>query len=225
MKEKTIYTIHKIDREINIGDAFFDPIWDMAEPTTWYKATTQESPISKTEAGMLWSDNYLYITYKAYDKDVFAYNTERNSPTCDDDVLEIFFQTDPNESPYYNFEINALNTVYDAYQPKPNFAGNAYRWRNWDCNGLKSAVYIKGEINNPKVVDEYWMLQMAVPFADLELDGKSKPEIKDMWTYMLSRYDYSIHLPDSGVELSCTSFIDKLSFHMPDTWNYMIFDN
>ena len=35
--EKIIYKAHKIDREINIGFAWDDPIWNLAEPTKWYK--------------------------------------------------------------------------------------------------------------------------------------------------------------------------------------------
>ena len=226
MREKTVYTVHKIDREIEIGSSFNDSIWDKAEPTAWYKAGTLEQPVSKTEAGLLWSDNYIYVTYKAYDKDIFSYFTQRDSHTYFEDVLEFFFKTDPNNLPYYNFEINALNTVYDSYQPKQNFAGGDHRWSKWDCKGLKSAVLIDGEINNPQVIDNYWMLQMAIPFCDIEIAGKSKPDINDMWAFMLSRYDYSVHLPDDGVELSSTSVFDgsDFSFHMSQYWNYLRFD-
>ncbi len=224
--EKIIYKAHKIDREINIGFAWDDPIWNLAEPTKWYKVLTDEEPISKTEAGILWSDNYVYVNYKAYDRDVFAYHTERNSQTCEDDVLEFFFSTVPESGWYYNFEINALNTVYDAYQPKPNFAGGGRRWCNWDSKNMKSAVFVKGKINDPTVEDEYWQLQLAVPFKDLILkDGKARPDFGDKWTFMLSRYDYSIYLPDEGVELSATNVLDKVAFHVPDVWNYLEFVN
>ena len=223
--EKIIYKAHKIDREINIGNAWDDPIWKTAEPTKWYKVLTEDEPVSRTEAGILWSDNYIYVTYKAYDRDIFAVNTERNSATCDDDVLEFFFSPDPESGWYYNFEINALNTVYDACQPKPHFAGGGHRWKLWDSEGLKSAVYIKGKINDPSVEDEYWMLQIAVPFSDLKLkDGKSKPEIGDKWTFMLSRYDYSVYLPGEGVELSATNVLPEVAFHVPHIWNYLEFD-
>ena len=223
--ERTVYKAHKIDREINIGNAWEDPIWNLAEPTKWYKILTSDEPISKTEAGILWSDNYVYVNYKAYDKDIFAVNTERNSHTCDDDVLEFFFSPIPENGWYYNFEINALNTVYDAYQPKPNFAGGGNRWKMWDCKGLKSAVKIKGKINDPFVMDEYWQLQIAVPFNELKLKaGKEKPEIGDKWTFMLSRYDYSIYLPGDGVELSATNILSEIAFHVPHIWNYLEFD-
>ena len=91
---------------------------------------------------------------------------------------------------------------------------------------MKSAVFVKGKINNPTVEDEYWQLQLAVPFKDLILkDGKAKPDFGDKWTFMLSRYDYSIYLPDEGVELSATNVLDKVAFHVPDVWNYLEFVN
>ena len=44
----------------------------------------------KTEARILWDDEALYVFMKAYDKDITAYRTERDSDTRNDDVLELF---------------------------------------------------------------------------------------------------------------------------------------
>jgi len=226
MREKNIYIAHKINREIEIDEnGFKDEIWKLAEPMTWYKAGSTDTPTSITESGILWSDTHIYLNYKAYDKDIFSYNIERNSHTYLEDVLEFFFKTDLNNTAYYNFEINALNTVYDAYQPKQNFAGGDHRWSKWDCKNLKSAVFVKGKINNPEIIDEYWKLQVAIPFEEIEINGKSKPDFNDKWEFMMSRYDYSIHIPSTGVELSATTIFNKpeFSFHDSKYWNYLVF--
>lgn len=197
---------------------------EKAAPVRFYLPVTHEPPLSKTEAGVLWSENYIYAFFRAYDKDIYSYKTERDSWTYEDDVLEFFFQTDPAEEPYYNFEINALNTVYDAYNLRRATAGGDQRWRHWNCEGLKSAVTIKGTLNDAFDVDEYWDLDIAVPFSSLRLkDGKTRPDPGDEWLFALSRFDYSVYLPD-GIELSSTARFSKHEdFHRFEEWDTLVF--
>ena len=166
---------------------------------------------------------FIYIGFKAYDKDIWSYFTQRDDPTCQEDALEFFFKTDPSKDPYYNFEINALGTIYDAFSLK-RFAGghNNHRWKMWNCEWARVKIFINGEINNPDVVDEYWNMELAIPFAELPtLNGKS-PEPGDEWLFHLSRYDYSIYLP-KGVELSSCAHLSEVNFHKCEDWMQLVF--
>lgn len=176
-----------------------------------------------TEISLLWDDNYFYVGFKAYDKDIFSYYTERDSVTCDEDVLEVFIKPDLEREPYYNFEINALNTVYDACNIKKNAGGKRmHRWKRWNCEGFKSAVTIKGTLNNWEDVDEYWILEVAIPFAGLPtLKGKT-PKPGDIWLFHLARYDYSVYLPD-GVETSSSAHYTEFNFHHWEDWSRLRF--
>ena len=137
------------DEPIKIDGTLDDQAWRKAVDVKLVISVTNEEPISKTEAKILWDDNYFYVGFKAYDKDIFSYYTERDSITCDEDVLEVFIKPDLEKDPYYNFEINALNTVYDAFNVKQGAGGSRmHRWKRWDCQGLKSAVTVKGTMNN-----------------------------------------------------------------------------
>ena len=92
-----------------------------------------------------------------------------------------------------------------------------HRWSRWDCPGLKSAVAIKGTLNEPSDVDEYWQLEAAIPFAGLPtLDGRT-PHAGDRWQFHLARYDFSIYLPE-GVELSSCAPLTKVDFHRCEDW-------
>ena len=179
---------------------------------------TLQEPLSKTEGKLLWDKSYLYVGFRAYDKDIWSYFTERDSTTCLEDVLEVFIKPDPGKDPYYNFEINALNTVYDAYNVKRGAGGeDAHRWSRWNCKGLKSAVTIKGTLNNHEDVDEFWQLEVAIPFADLPTLQGQAPSAGDRWLFLLSRYDYSVYLPE-GVELSSSGPLRKVDFHRYQDW-------
>ena len=199
-------------------DGFLDePAWQRAKPLSFIVPVTLKDPVSKTEARLLWDREYLYVGFKAYDKDIWSYYTQRDDPTCEEDVLEIFFKTEPAKEPYYNFEINALGTVYDAYNLRRQAAGDDHRWSKWNCEGLKVGVHIEGTLNNPEYEDEYWQLEAAIPFAELPgLKGKI-PEPGDEWLFHLARYDYSVYLPE-GVELSSCARLSEVNFHRYEDW-------
>ena len=200
-------------------DGYLDEqVWKRAETLNFIVPVTNEEPLSKTEAKLLWDKDYLYVSFKAYDKDIWGYYTKRDEPTCQEDVLEVFFKTDSEKEPYYNFEINALGTVYDGFNLKRGAGGeDHHRWSRWNCKGLKIGIKIKGTLNNPEDRDEYWQLEVAIPFANLPtLKGKA-PENGDIWVFHLSRYDYSVYLPE-GVELSSCAPLTRVDFHRYEDW-------
>jgi hypothetical protein len=219
------YQCHFTSVPLTIDGKLDEASWEKAANIAFYIPKTNATPVSLTEAKALWDDDYLYVGFKAYDKDIWSYFTERDSTTCQEDVLEVFIKPSEETETYYNFEINALNTVYDAMNLKRNAGGPAHhRWRRWDCDGLKSAVLIKGEINNPDVIDEYWQLEIAIPFKSLPTLKGNCPKPGSQWRFHLARYDYSIHL-DAGVELSSSADFKNWSagFHGFEYWNTLEF--
>jgi hypothetical protein len=163
------------------------------------------------------------VGIKAYDQDIWSLLTERDSQTCLEDCLEIFFKTDPDGDPYYDFEINALGTVFDAFIAKRNAAGNMKRWTAWNCEGLKTAIVIKGTLNNWHDKDEYWTLEAAIPFKALPTLAGKAPAKGARWLFHLARYDYSVYLP-KGVELSSCARLSKVDFHFSEDWLPLVFE-
>lgn len=192
--------------------------WNRAQELELILPVSFKKPLSRTTAKMMWDRKCLYVVFKAYDKDVWSCMTGRDSSTWMEDVLEVFIKTHPKELPYYNFEINALNTVYDAFTLRRGAGGPwSHRWSRWDCRGLRSKVSVKGRLNDPSVEDEYWVLEMAVPFKSLPTMKNRPPAAGDRWLFNLSRYDYSVHLPE-GVEKSACSRLTKVDFHRFQEW-------
>jgi len=206
-----------VDGELN------EPVWAKAKTISFVIPPSFKEPISKTEAKIVYDKDFLYVAFKAYDEDIWSLFTERDSSTCSEDVLEVFFKTDPAKDPYFNFEINALGTVLDAYNVKRNAAGNYKRWSQWDCAGLKTAIKIKGTLNNWTDRDEYWVLEVAIPFASIPTLGGKAPVKGDKWCFNLARYDYSIYLPE-GRELTASAPLSALNYHLYEDWSELIFN-
>lgn len=210
-----MYNCFYTNEKIKIDGLLNESSWKKAKTLNFIIPVTHKKPVSKTDAKVLWDDKYLYVGFKAYDKDIYSYYKNRDDQTCREDVLEVFFKTDLKKEPYYNFEINALGTVYDAFNIKRGV--DEHRWAQWNCKGLKSAVYIKGTLNNWRDIDDYWQLEVAIPFSSLETLKGKVPKPGDIWMFHLARYDYSVYLPE-GVELSSCAALSKVNFHLYEDW-------
>lgn len=215
------YRCHFTGTPPNIDGRLEDPVWNDAPEVKFYLPVTHAQPESLTIGRVLWDEKYLYVGIKAHDKDVWSYFTERDSTTCFEDVLEIFLKPRTGQDSYYNFEINALGTVYDAFNMKRGAGGeDHHRWSRWNCEGLRVATGVKGTMNKPEDEDEYWTLEVAIPFASLpSLQGRP-PQAGEKWRFHLSRYDYSIYLKE-GVELSSSAKFTSTTgsfFHRWEEW-------
>lgn len=217
------YTAMYATTPITIDGNLEEPAWKVAKNINFIMPHSHKKPISPTVAKITWDDRFVYVGFEAADKDLYSYFTERDDETCYEDVVEFFFNTNPMETPYYNFEVNTLGTVYDAFSLKyGEFAGGIRRWMGWNCEGLKVAVKIDGTLNDWSDVDKEWSLEMAIPFKSLRtLKGKT-PKSGDAWKFHVARYDYSVYLPKGKEISSCVPFF-KGNFHNQETWIPLIF--
>ena len=168
MPTKKVYECRYTQSTIRIDGRLDEPAWKKAPTLDFYIPVTHKTPQSISHGKLLWDETHIYAGIKASDKDIWALHTERDSPTCNEDVLEVFLKPYEDQSAYYNFEINPLGTVYDAFNVRRGAGGpDDHRWNKWDCEGLLVGIDIKGSLNNWDDIDEYWCLEVAIPFASL----------------------------------------------------------
>jgi len=188
--------------------------WSRAPELQFFVPPEKTAPLSQTEARMLWNDKYLFVGFKARDKDILGSLTQRDSQTFKEDVLEIFFKPKEKDDRYYNFEINALGTIYDAVNAP------TIRWRErkkWNSPGILININIGGTLNNKNDKDDSWHMEVAVPFKDIAAIGGTAPNPEEKWLFHLARYDYSSYLPD-GKELSSCAPLTQVNFHNHKDW-------
>lgn len=220
------YACH-FTRERMVADGRLDEkSWQKAAVLDFYVPVSGRKARSRTEGRILWSAKYLHVGFKAYDRDIWGYFKKRDSNTYFEDVLEIFIRPGLKArfDSYYNFEINPLGTIYDAFNVKKNAGGeDAHRWSRWNCRGLKVGVLVKGTLNDCSDEDEYWQLEAAIPFASLPTLCGRAPSVGDVWKFHLARYDYSVYLP-GGVELSSCARLRRADFHNVGDWRCLRFE-
>lgn len=116
---------------------------------------------------MLWDDEYFYFGAELIEDQIWATLTERESVIFYDNDFEIFIDPDGDTHQYYEFEINALNTVWDLMLVQPYRDGGP-PVNGWDIRGLKTAVHIDGELNNPEADNRKWSVEVAIPWNILK---------------------------------------------------------
>jgi hypothetical protein len=213
-----------------------DKIWAEAAWTEAFsdiegELSNRPLPYHKTYAKMLWDNDYLYIAAKMEEKHVWANLTERDQIVFHDNDFEVFLEPGNSGHRYFEYEINALNTMFDLYLPQP-YRANANYFIPWDSKALKHAVKVTGTLNDPSDEDEGWTVELAIPFKDIS----SAPQDGNIWRLGFSRVEWDIEIADNkyvkktdvnGKTLPENNWVwspqGAINMHMPERWGYIQF--
>ncbi|MFH1568654.1 MAG: carbohydrate-binding family 9-like protein [Gemmatimonadota bacterium] len=107
------YTAYRIDEPIAVDGHLDEPAW-LAAPRSPRFADMVSGGRARhdTRAAVLWDRQYLYVGYWAEEPDLQASLTERDSLIYQNNDLEFFLA---GRDAYYEFEINALGTIYEVF--------------------------------------------------------------------------------------------------------------
>lgn len=158
------------------------------------EGAAKPKPRFRTRAKMLWDDDYFYIAAELEEPHVWATLTAHDTVIFHDPDFEVFIDPDGDTHDYFEFEINALNTGWDLFLPKPYKDGGKAD-NGWNIPGLKSAVHIRGTLNDPSDKDTGWTLELAFPWRAFAAKGgrPTPPRAGDQWRVGLSRVEWQIN--------------------------------
>ncbi|WP_046214020.1 carbohydrate-binding family 9-like protein [Paenibacillus wulumuqiensis] len=215
--------------------------WQQAEWTEDFvdiEGDRRPIPAKRTRVKMLWDDDYFYIGAELEDNEIWANQRERDSVIFQDNDFEIFIDPDGDTHRYYEFEINALNTVWDLLLVKP-YRDEGPAVNGWDISGLRTAVYIKGELNNPLAENVMWSVEIALPWRILqECSAEQRPpQHGEYWRVNFSRVEWQVDVvderyvkrsdPATGKPLPEDNWVWSpqgiVNMHYPELWGYVIF--
>jgi hypothetical protein len=210
------YTCYRAAGPITIDGKLDEPSWRMAPKSTpFVDIVTGEPAWFDTRVALLWDDDYLYFGFWAEETDVWGTLTQRDSKIYEENDLELFIA---GKDSYYEFEINALNTVYevlwfwkDVFRPSPEFdpatqrvmvldgvgghvheRGERWGFLDWDFPGLRTAVHVDGVVNSRTNTDRGWTAEIALPWRGMRLIADRRPlppRDGDVWRIDCSRFE------------------------------------
>jgi hypothetical protein len=124
------------------------------------------APPLLTRAKIVWDDHYLYVGADLEEPDVWGTLTQPDDTVWHDDDFEVFLDPDGDGLAYYEMEINALGTVLDLFLPRPYRDGGKADLA-WGVRGLRSAVSVRGTLDDPSDRDAGWSVELAIPWSGL----------------------------------------------------------
>jgi len=208
---------------IRIDGKADEPAWEQAQVIDGFRLSwlgKEERPsATATKARLLWDREYLYFFAEMEDRDVYAKITEHNGETWHDDVFELFFKPSTNATGYYEFEINATNTVFDFFIPSRGAVGYPGFEKDKRFH-LETVVLVRGSLNDWKDKDEGWSVEGRIPWRDFLRTG-GRPEPGEAWKFALCRYDYTTGREQP--ELSSSAPLQKPDFHRYEDYSDLRF--
>jgi hypothetical protein len=153
--------------------------------------------------------------FRCHEKDMTGLKGGSKSAGWDDDALEIFLRAGnlPSE-PYYHIRVNCAGAMHDEYN----------RSELWDAKGIKAAA---GRQENA------WVIEMVIPFSDLELP-RDKKVLAGPWRLNIIRtrpMHKGDRKPGGAVKESVTgeryneetawSPTETISSHLPHMFGYI----
>jgi hypothetical protein len=194
------------------------------------------NPTWDTRAKMVWNTEGLYIGAELLDPHVWAYLNNHDDIVFYDNDFEVFIDPDNDTHHYYEIEINATNTIFDLFMPKP-YRNNSGAMFAYNTPGMKTAVSIMGTLNNSNDTDKGWIVEMFIPFKAVTMGNVAKiPADGDFWRIDFSRVEWDVEVKDgkylklkgpNGRNLPEHNWVwspqGVINMHYPERWGYLFF--
>lgn len=232
------YITYKTQDTIEIDGKASEISWKKA-PWTEYFIDIEgvKKPDYHTRIKMLWNEDFLYFYAEMEEPHVWGTLKNRDTVIFYNNDFEIFIDPDGDTHNYYELEVNALNTVWDLFIVKP-YREPAPIVDNWEVKGLKSAIDIKGTLNDPEDVDDSWSVELAIPWdALVEANVHNKLPVNEYWRINFSRVNWDYQLDqkntysrkknEEGGYFSEYNWVwspqGVINMHEPERWGYVYF--
>lgn len=230
-----VYQCRRVTKPFTLDGNIFKPFWEDVPFTDLFRdieGDKRSKPFYETRAKMQWDDENLYFAAVLHGKEIWATLTERDCVIFYDNDFEIFIDPDSDTHGYFEFEMNALNTVWDLFLTKPYRDRGGKPLDGWDIKGLQSAVHIKGSLNEVSEDNEYWSIEVVMPFQSLAEMSHAKlaPSIGDYYRINFSRVQWHTDVVDGkhvkqdrAEENWVWAPTGVVNIHYPELWGFVFF--
>jgi len=228
------YVCHRASAPVKIDGRVDDAAWANAPwtgPFVDIEGASMPKPRFLTRAKMLWDDEYFYMAAELEEPHVWATLTKHDSVIFHDNDFEVFLNPSGDGRNYFEFEINALNTGWDLFLPKPYREGGKAD-NQWEIPGLRTAVQINGTINDSRDRDGGWTVEIAFPWSAFASHAPvRRPKPGEEWRVNFSRVEWNLAIENGKYVKRGGQKEDNwvwspqglINMHVPDKWGYVRF--
>jgi hypothetical protein len=210
-----VYEVSRTATPVKVDGKLDDAVWTRAAPMSDFRQNLDGSVgVVKTEAKMLYDDNFLYVSFRCPDKNIWATMKTRDQHLWLEEVVEVFVQADPHQGSYIELEVNPLGTMLDIYLldiRKP------LHYESWNSQRLKWGIQLVGTVDG-KDGDREWTCEIALPLEDVVTAPNLPPRVGDRWRMNL----YRVEQRPTPASLAWSPTFQE-DFHIPAMFGELVF--
>ena len=219
----------RLDKPFWADIPFTEPFVDIEGPEIG------KPPRFPTRAKAVWDDDALYLAAEITGNEIWASVTERDDVIFRDNDFEVFIDPDSDTQRYVEFEMNAMNTVWDLLLTKA-YRDGGKAIDSFDIKGLETAVYIDGKLNDPDADNRKWSVEIKLPMRSLKEAADRVPKPGDYWRLNFSRVQWTSEIRDgayrkvlgpNGKPLPEDNWVwaptGVIDIHRPQYWGFLFF--
>ncbi|EGZ29995.1 hypothetical protein PHYSODRAFT_388694, partial [Phytophthora sojae] len=140
-----------LDEKVWAEVPWSEPLQDIQGPLFW------SQPWFATKFKLRYDQQFLYVGAYLEETEVWANVSKRNDVIFHDNDFEVFVDADGSTHNYKEFELNARNATWNLWLNRPYRDGGHENSTRVDPqygfdmlnSGMRSAVFVKGQINDP----------------------------------------------------------------------------
>ena len=214
-RELPVYEVSRTATPVKVDGKLDDAVWNKVAPLADFRQNLDGSPaVTKTEAKIIYDDDFLYVSFRCADNNIWATMKTRDQHLWLEEVVEVFVQADPHKRSYIELEVNPLGTMLDIYLldiRKP------LHYESWNSQRLKWGIQLFGTVDG-KDGDREWTCEIALPLEDVVTAPNLPPRVGDRWKLNLYRVEQR---PTPGGLCLSSTFRDD--FHVPAMFGELVF--
>ena len=211
------YEVLRVTTRLEIDGQLNERAWMDAPPVGAFVNNRDGSPTKlRTEAKILYDDNFLYFAFRSDDTNVWSTMKKRDEHLWLEEVVEVFLQADSSVPNYIELEVNPLGSMLDIYLINTR---KPLHYESWNSEKLRWAVSVDGTVDG-KENDRGWSCEIALPFEDIATASHLPPLVGDRWRLNLYRVE---KLPISA-ELAWSPTLQE-DFHVLPKLGEIVFTN
>lgn len=211
------YLVRRASKAPEIDGDLGDPAWASAQEVILTRSFDGGPAQLRTSVRLLFDDQNLYVAFDCADPDVWGTLMKNDDPIYNEEVVEIFLDANGDGRGYNELQVSPNNVTFDAmFVARRSNLEEAMRW----SSGMKTAVKVKGTLNQPEDRDEGWSAELRIPMASLADVPQLPPKAGDRWRFNVYRLE---HLGRRAVEGQAFSPLRVGDFHHLPRFGWLTF--
>ena len=164
-----------------------DAVWQSAKEQPLTRSFDGGPITRKTTFRIVYDDAFIYVAFRAEDPDVWGSLRTKDDPIYNEDVCEVFFDADGDGKTYNELQVSPHNVNFDAsFVARRSDLATAMKWES----GMKTAVFVKGTLDDDSDTDEFWSAEMQIPIANLTSVPHVSPPPGERWRFNAYRLEH-----------------------------------